>query len=184
VEAGSSGSLGWGGAARFLQTHHQGGSSGTPVGRRDVLNGPALAVQCSESPNPRTLADFRRLASLAYRRSGAIGPFWSWRDSPCAAWPARAAAPYSGPWSRRTLGTVLVIGTRFDPATPFQAALELARELGNARLLSVNGYGHTVLRNPSACAARHEAAYLIEGTLPPEGSVCWPDRPPFAAVLP
>jgi hypothetical protein len=73
---------------------------------------------------------------------------------------------------------------RFDPATPFQAALELARELGNARLLSVNGYGHTVLRNPSACAARHEAAYLIEGTLPPEGSVCWPDRPPFAAVLP
>jgi pimeloyl-ACP methyl ester carboxylesterase len=180
----SSGSPGWVGAARFLETLHQGGSGGTPPARGDGLSGPALAVQCAESPNPRTLADFRRLASLAYRRSGAIGPFWSWRDSPCAAWPTRAVAPYSGPWSRRTLGTVLVIGTRFDPATPFQAALELARELGNARLLSVNGYGHTVLRNPSACAARHEAAYLIEGTLPPEGSVCRPDRPPFAAVPP
>ncbi|HYP03924.1 MAG TPA: alpha/beta hydrolase, partial [Cyanobium sp.] len=161
------------------ETLHQGGSGGTPPARGDDLSGPALAVQCAESPNPLTLAEFRRLARLAYGRSGVIGPVWSWRDSACAAWPARAAAPYSGPWSRRTLGTVLVIGTRFDPATPFQAALELSRELGNARLLSVNGYGHTVLRNPSACAARHEAAYLIEGTVPPEGSVCWPDRPPF-----
>jgi pimeloyl-ACP methyl ester carboxylesterase len=182
VEAGSGGFPGWVESARFLETLHRGGSGGTPPARGVALNGAALAVQCAESPNPLTLAHFRRLARLAYDRSGAIGPLWSWADSPCAAWPARAAAPYSGPWSRRTLGTVLVIGTRFDPATPFQASLELARELGNARLLSVNGYGHTAMLNPSACSARHEAAYLIAGTLPPEGSVCRPDRPPFTAV--
>jgi len=182
VEGGSSGFPGWVEAARFLETLHRGGSGGTPPARSDDLSGPELAVRCAESPNPLSLADFRRLATLAYQRSGALGPAWSWGDSPCAGWPARAAAPYRGPWNRRTLGTVLVMGTRFDPATPFQAALELARELGNARLLSVNGYGHTVLLHPSACATRHEAAYLIDGTLPPEGSVCRPDRQPFAAV--
>lgn len=182
VEGGSSGFPGWVEAARFLETLHRGGSGGTPRARSDGLNEPELAVQCAESPNPLTLPEFRWLANLAYRRSGALGPVFSWGDSPCARWSARAAAPYGGPWNRRTLGTVLVIGTRFDPATPFQAALELARELGNARLLSVNGYGHTVLLHPSACAARHEAAYLIRGTLPAEGSVCRQDRQPFAAL--
>lgn len=74
---------------------------------------------------------------------------------------------------------MLVIGHRFDPVLPFQSSLAMARELSQGHLLSVNGYGHTVLRNPSACVARHEAAYFLSGVVPPLDTVCNPDVPPF-----
>jgi hypothetical protein len=75
----------------------------------------------------------------------------------------------------------MVIGHRFDPVLPFQSSLAMARELDRGLLLSVNGYGHTVLRNPSACVARYETAYLLSGLLPPLGTVCTSDAVPFAA---
>jgi pimeloyl-ACP methyl ester carboxylesterase len=76
---------------------------------------------------------------------------------------------------------VLVIGTRFDPLLPFQSSLGMARELDRGRLLSVNGYGHTVLRNPSACAARYETALFLSAQLPPPGTVCPSDATPFGS---
>jgi hypothetical protein len=47
----------------------------------------------------------------------------------------------------------------------------LARELGNARLLTRDGDGHTAFAK-SACIAGHIRAYLIDGTLPPPGTTC------------
>ena len=35
----------------------------------------------------------------------------------------------------------------------------MARLLARARLLTADGYGHTVLTNPSSCASGHEARY-------------------------
>jgi pimeloyl-ACP methyl ester carboxylesterase len=75
---------------------------------------------------------------------------------------------------------VLVIGHRFDPVSPFQSSLAMARELQQGQLLSVNGFGHTVLRNPSACVAGYETAYVLSGLVPPLGTVCSPDATPFA----
>lgn len=58
----------------------------------------------------------------------------------------------------------------------------MARYLARARLLTVDGYGHTTLLNPSACANNYESAYLIGGTLPPAGTVCRQDLRPYAPV--
>jgi hypothetical protein len=55
----------------------------------------------------------------------------------------------------------------------------MAKLLARARLLTVDGYGHTVLLNPSACASQFESDYFIEGTLPPQGTVCQQDKLPF-----
>jgi pimeloyl-ACP methyl ester carboxylesterase len=138
-----------------------------------------LAVQCSDSPNPRHPGTFRALDAISYARAGAIGPSWSWGDEPCASWPARAAARYVGPWNRPTANPVLVIGNTFDPATPYEGAVAMADELARARLLTVDGYGHTVLLNPSACAKAYESSYFVDGTLPPPGTVCQQDQQPF-----
>jgi hypothetical protein len=43
----------------------------------------------------------------------------------------------------------------------------------------VDGYGHTALENPSDCASQHVSDYLVDGTLPPEGTVCPQNQPPF-----
>ncbi len=138
------------------------------------------SVSCGDSPNPRRPAFYRREAVFARNRGGDLGPFWSWGDSPCVNWPGRAADSYSGPWNRQTAAPILVIGNRFDPSTNYTNSVEMSRLLARARLLTVNGYGHTVLLNPSACAANVETRYFVSGELPPPGIVCPQDRPPFA----
>ena len=56
----------------------------------------------------------------------------------------------------------------------------MERDLASARLLTVDGYGHTALLNPSSCAQAYESAYLIDGTLPPAGATCQQNQQPFS----
>jgi pimeloyl-ACP methyl ester carboxylesterase len=147
-----------------------------------LYNGPEqqLAVICSDGPNPQNSRVYPALARLATARSGAVGPYWTWETEPCAGWPA-AASPdrYAGPWNRPTAHPVLVIGNTGDPVTSYAGAVAMARLLGRARLLTVDGYGHTELLNPSSCAERYEVRYLLYGVLPPRGAVCRQNAAPF-----
>jgi pimeloyl-ACP methyl ester carboxylesterase len=139
-----------------------------------------LAVQCGESPNPRHPDVYPALGALAYARAGDVGPAWVWAlDEPCASWPATAADPYVGPWDRPTVNPVLVIGNLFDPDTSYEGSVAMARELAHARLLTVDGYGHTAFLNPSTCANDYVSRYVVDGTLPPPGTVCPQDQQPF-----
>jgi pimeloyl-ACP methyl ester carboxylesterase len=144
------------------------GPYATSVGRQ-------LSVVCGESPNPATEAAAVRQAEASFARAGiSPWPFVAY----CVGWTVAAKAPYSGPWDGSPV-PVLVVGNTFDPATAFSSSVRMAQALGNARLLVVNGYGHTVLMNPSRCAQDHVAAYLIDGILPPTGTACGQDKPPF-----
>jgi len=171
---------GWEGTGRFLEALIRGGAKGSPAEPPvdDPAPEQALALRCSETPQPRQQGAIQALVERARSRSGPLGAWVVWGDARCSAWPA-AAAPYHGPWTTPTRSPVLVIGHRFDPVLPFQSSLAMARELSQGQLLSVNGYGHTVLRNPSACVARHEVTYFLSGVVPPLGTVCNPDAPPF-----
>ncbi len=140
----------------------------------------ALAVTCGDTPNPTTPQRYIALEGFVTRRAGPIGLSALWGDEPCATWPVRTADPYPGPWNRRTANPVLVVGNTADPATPYANAVAMTNQLRRARLLTVTGYGHTELLNPSACASRYITAYLIRGTLPPARTVCRQDRLPFA----
>ncbi|MFB7336187.1 alpha/beta hydrolase [Streptomyces adustus] len=144
----------------------------------------AAAVLCSDSPNPRDPAAYQALAELGARRAGAAGQYWAWASEACAQWPGRAADSYTGPWNRSTAHPLLLVNNVYDPATPYRAAQAMATQLADARLLTVQGYGHTVLLNPSTCAKNHESRYLVDGVLPPAGATCRPDRPPFATGTP
>ena len=55
----------------------------------------------------------------------------------------------------------------------------MAQQLGRARLLTLDGYGHTALLNPSGCVKRYEARYFVSGVLPPKGTRCAQDAVPF-----
>lgn len=142
-------------------------------------DGAGNAVQCSESPNPRDGRLFVQVAAFAAARAGRVGQVVAWFDAPCASWPGRAAAVHAGPWNQPT-APILVIGNTFDPATAYVSSQAMAGLLANARLLTVDGYGHTVLLNSSRCASDLQAAYFIDGSLPAEGTRCRQDRQPFA----
>ncbi|MGW0859000.1 alpha/beta hydrolase [Streptomyces sp. NPDC002690] len=144
----------------------------------------AGAVLCGDSPNPRDTAVYPALEEAGAARTGDPGRHWTWAAEPCATWLTRAENRYTGPWNKPTAHPVLVVGTVFDPSTPYTNAQAMAEELADARLLTNTGYGHTALINTSGCVNAHESRYFIDGTLPPPGTTCRQDTPPFATPMP
>ena len=77
-----------------------------------------------------------------------------------------------------------VSGNTSDPAAPYQGAVGLSRGIGNARLLTLNGYGHGVLGIPSVCVQQAMTRYLVNLELPAPGPVCQQDVGPFDGPTP
>ena len=69
------------------------------------------------------------------------------------------------------LPPVVVVSVTGDPATPYEAGVDLAQALGG-RLLRVEGNQHTVAFRGTACVDEPLARYLVDRTLPPEGAQC------------
>jgi pimeloyl-ACP methyl ester carboxylesterase len=146
----------------------------------------ATALQCADKPPPRQdsqawPAVIGRLTRIS-RIAGPVGGWWLW--APCASWPVASDDRYTGPWTASTRHPILVIGTRFDPQTPFANARRVARLLGHAVMLTYDGYGHTSENDPSVCVKHAIASYLIGLVVPRRGSVCEPDHLPFHGASP
>jgi pimeloyl-ACP methyl ester carboxylesterase len=162
-------------AARTGQTS----AAATPAAR---YAGPEqeLANLCADSPNPSDGRAYPAAAQLALARSGLVGPPLAWQTEPCAAWPAAAAQDrFAGPWDQPTASTILVMGNTGDPITSYHSSVAMSQDLASARLLTIRGYGHTELANPSTCATNYEVSYLLTGKLPPAGTSCPQNAVPF-----
>ncbi|WP_237208769.1 alpha/beta hydrolase [Rothia nasimurium] len=73
---------------------------------------------------------------------------------------------------------LLVIGITGDHATPYQHGKELARQLGKASFVTLEGTGHGAsFSGRSTCVDELATAYLVEGIVPKDGTVCQPDAP-------
>jgi pimeloyl-ACP methyl ester carboxylesterase len=136
-------------------------------------------IACTDTDNP----DHHRAWSDAVAASDApFGRYWIWTfSSLCAEWPFADAARYTGPFTATTTNPGLVVGTRFDPATSYAGATTVADLLPNARLLTVDGWGHTSLFL-SRCADDAVARYLTALELPRRGAVCAQDHVPFTGA--
>jgi pimeloyl-ACP methyl ester carboxylesterase len=138
------------------------------------------AVTCTDTVNPRSehawAAAGRR---LDHTTAPYFGRAWTWVGEGCASWRLPSPGRYLGPYDRPTSAPVLVIGNIYDPATPYSGARTVARTIPGAALLTVDGYGHTTLAAPSACAQAVFDAYLIAGRTPARGTVCHQDVAPF-----
>ena len=137
------------------------------------------AVMCGDAAVPPQSA-WPAIGDEALAQYGPSSTGIIWGEAMCVDWPARSAQPYLGPWTADPGITVLLIGNTHDPSTPFSNTEGMATLLPRTSVLTVEGYGHTMLLNPSSCGSQYEAAYLIDGTLPPAGTVCQQDRAPFA----
>jgi pimeloyl-ACP methyl ester carboxylesterase len=91
-------------------------------------------------------------------------------------WPHRDKDAFAGPFRVRG-ATPLVVATTYDPATPYHGALRLLRELGNARLLTMRGDGHTAYGGNSPCIDEKVEAYLDDLAVPAAGTSCKQDVP-------
>ena len=130
------------------------------------------AVNCLDSssrPGPQETAD---LAAQWSEQAPLFGPVLAYSNLACHYWPI----PGSGaPKSVAAAGAppILVVGTEFDPATPYVWSQALSEQLPAAVLLTWRGAdGHTAYRNGSDCIDEAIDAFLIDGVLPPEGAEC------------
>ena len=131
------------------------------------------AVNCVDRP---PITDRAKVVEQD-RQLRKVAPFMSYGEftgnaplGACAFWPVPPTSqPH--PISVQDLPPVLVISTTGDPATPYQAGVELADQLHGA-LLTYNGTQHTVALEGHSCVDDIVTHYLIDLTLPPPGARC------------
>ncbi|SFR26508.1 alpha/beta hydrolase fold [Lentzea waywayandensis] len=88
----------------------------------------------------------------------------------CSFWPAPVSATIAPP-KADGIPPLLVISTTGDPATPYEAGVNLAKAL-NSRLLTFEGVQHTVFLQGDQCVDGAGVKYLIDQTLPADGTRC------------
>ncbi|MDX6718868.1 MAG: hypothetical protein QOJ63_1122 [Solirubrobacteraceae bacterium] len=135
-----------------------------------------FAISALEQDYPRDVGTYLRAGQRSWDEHE---HFW-WNDGYLqlnyGLYPVRPVDVFRGPFGvRRSSPAPLVVATTYDPATPYRGAQNLVRELGNARLLTMRGDGHTAYRGKSACVDAIVDAYVDEGTLPPAGTQCAQD---------
>lgn len=132
-----------------------------------------VAVNCVDKP---AITDRATLVEQD-RRIREVAPFMNYGDftgyapmPTCGFWPV---PPTSGPHDINAAGLppVLVVSTTNDPATPYQAGVDLARQLGGT-LLTFEGTQHTVVFHGSPCVDDIVTRYLVDVTVPPPGTRC------------
>lgn len=125
------------------------------------------AIRCVDTPtssDPAVWAQVdkqirQRAPFLSYGQFTGYGP----RDL-CALWPV---PPTSTPHvvAPAPAGSVVVVSTTHDPATPYQAGVDLARQL-HAPLITYDGTQHTVTFNGDSCVDDAVVAYFVDRTVP------------------
>ena len=132
-----------------------------------------VAVNCVDQP---PVTD-RAAIVEEDRRVREVAPFMSYGEftghaplGTCAFWPV---PPTTKPHEISVTGLppILVVSTTNDPATPYQAGLDLARQLGGT-MLTFEGTQHTVVFQGNTCVDDIAARYLIDLVVPPPGTRC------------
>jgi pimeloyl-ACP methyl ester carboxylesterase len=93
-----------------------------------------------------------------------IGP-----DLVCAMWPVAPVPELE--LTGAGAPPIVVVGTTIDPATPYENAVAMAKQLHSGVLVTFKGRGHTAY-GQSSCVQQLVVRYLRDGQVPKEGATC------------
>ncbi|MEF2978724.1 alpha/beta hydrolase [Subtercola sp. YIM 133946] len=128
------------------------------------------AINCLDYPAVTDDATIAKQNAELIAASPTFGPWWTYGDIGCASWPVpatRTPAPVSAPGAN----PILVIGTTDDPATPYEDAQSVAKQLESAQLITFVGEGHTAY-NSSTCVHGIVNQYFLTGAVPSSDPKC------------
>jgi hypothetical protein len=144
-----------------------------PRGHYDNSTDVRVAVNCMDKP---AVTDRAKIVEQD-RRTREVAPFLSYGEftgyaplPTCAFWPVPATGERHE-IKVNGLPPVLVVSTTNDPATPYQAGVDLAKQLGGT-LLTFDGTQHTVVFQGNQCIDNYAATYLVELKVPPPDTKC------------
>jgi len=131
------------------------------------------AISCWDIPAPPGADGLRAAATRwsAHAKVPEMAVAMAWGNAPCSQWFGHSArAPK--PASTTTTAPILVVGTTYDPATPYWWAAALSKQLPTSTLLTYRGDGHTAYGSGSRCIDSAVGGYLLAGTMPAAGTIC------------
>lgn len=130
-----------------------------------------LAISCADGPE---LAPAALPALEAHARAEAptFGVSTIGLTLACSYWPVPAVNRVPIAVSAPGAPPIVVVGTTGDPATPIAWGEGLTRELGSARLITVEGTSHTSSLSGNICLDDALVAYLGRLRPPPRGLNC------------
>jgi predicted alpha/beta hydrolase family esterase len=91
-------------------------------------------------------------------------------DLACPLWPVKPASKQPVV-DADGAPPIVVIGTTGDPATPYEYAKSMARELGSGVLVTLDGEGHLAY-GQSSCVRQLVVGYLVRDEVPRDGIRC------------
>lgn len=129
------------------------------------------AVSCLDTTDETaTDEDMARDQRELSEQAPTFGPYLGYTEAACQGWPYGPADEQTGSYTGET--EILVVGATQDPATPYAWSEALTEQLGAARLLTRDGLGHVSYTSGNGCIVESVDAYLLEGALPEEDTVC------------
>jgi pimeloyl-ACP methyl ester carboxylesterase len=140
----------------------------------------AEVISCLDFKDPRSLAQMQSDAKNFALAAPIFGQYLAYSGLPCLYW--RAKPVVDPPLRNLVTNPLLVIGTTRDPATPYQWAQGLHKDLLNSTLITLNGDGHTGANRGSSCVDNAMNTYLLTGTPPTHDITCDTDAAKAAAL--
>lgn len=129
------------------------------------------AITCLDTRDRPTLADVEAALPTFTKASSVFGPMFAYGALRCTDWPIETTHPQIE-LDAEGADPILVMGTTRDPATPYEWAVDMAKALKPAVLVSRDGDGHTAYESGNGCIRRIVDDYLIDGTVPKPGIMC------------
>ncbi len=129
------------------------------------------AVNCLDEADAPDARETAELIDRFRTVSPVFGAALGWGVMACHDWPIEATHPQR---AVRAEGAppILVVGTTRDPATPYAWSEAMASQLESGVLLTREGDGHTAYTSGNECITDAVDAYLRDGTVPKDGTVC------------
>ena len=143
------------------------------------------AVACTDGQHPADSSLWPAKLAVSDHRAPYFARAWGYSTIACgrSTWTVRDEDAYTGPWNKRTSGPALVVGDFYDPATNYNEAVAVSKQLPNSRLLSSDSWGHTAY-GTSDCVTGAVDRFLLTRALPAAGKRCVGDIQPFTTQLP
>ena len=128
------------------------------------------AIRCLDSPDDGVAAALKEWKAEKQKGASSFGKYFG-PDFTCPTWPVAAKVNKDGSLTAAGAAPIVVVGTTRDPATPYEGAQAMARQLSSGVLLTLKGEGHTAY-DQSACIRGKVNRYLLRGTVPKKGTTC------------
>ncbi|WP_285725448.1 alpha/beta hydrolase [Psychromicrobium xiongbiense] len=129
------------------------------------------AINCLDYQMPKDESAMQAESKTLEAASPTFGKYLGYSGLSCLDWPYHSTVTPK-PVSAQGSGPIIVLGTTRDPATPYEWAVALRKQLASGVLVTRDGDGHTAYGRGNTCVNRAVDDYFVKGTTPQDGLKC------------